>query len=109
MGLRRQRAMARNEARVRQLNERVQAAVEEFDSTAEPLDVMCECASDDCVEMLALSPEQYHRVRSNSAWFAVAPDHLAQEGERQVEDNGTWWLVEKLGVGAEIAAATDPT
>lgn len=104
-----QRRVARNEARLRDLNERqVDAASDFHDSQAAvPVDVVCECAVTECDQTFAMPWDEYQHVRSDPRWFAVRPDHVIESVERRVEDHGEYWIVEKhAGPGATVAEQT---
>jgi hypothetical protein len=42
-------------------------------------------------------------VRSRGNRFAVAPGHIADDGEKLVKEYPHFWMVEKRGVAGEIA------
>ena len=52
--------------------------------------------------------KEYLEVRSSPVWFAVVPDHIAPEIERSVKALGDALVVEKTGVGRDVAEATAP-
>jgi hypothetical protein len=113
MGDARTDRMAKNEALFRSVNERVR---ELSDRTA-PAGViaspaaeecLCECVDVECVERVAITAEEYERVRSNSLWFVVALGHVAPEIERIVAENERHMVVEKGPGERQIVVATDP-
>jgi hypothetical protein len=53
--------------------------------------------------MIDISIEEYRRVRSDARWFIVCPDHVIPEAEVTVERFDDYWIIQKLGVGAEVA------
>lgn len=55
--------------------------------------------------------DDYERVRSSPARFLVAPsdDHVLADVERVVERRATYFVVEKVGAGAELAWAAAAT
>jgi hypothetical protein len=67
---------------------------------------VCECARTECVARLELTLEEYRQVRAHPARFIVAasPEHVFADVERLVEARGSYYVVEKIGRGAEIAA-----
>ena len=98
-----------NEAVFRDVNERIQDVAAAFDLTTEPLDLICECGSAECVERIALAREEYEGLRADSRLFAVSPGHVAPDGEEVVEERKGYDVVRKFeGVPAEIARQTDP-
>jgi hypothetical protein len=68
----------------------------------------CECWRLDCGVRLRLSRPEWREVRSSAERFAVAPGHTANDVEPGVEDvvkkYDHFWIVEKRGEAAEIAA-----
>jgi hypothetical protein len=99
---------ARNEAVLRDLNERLEAHNEWM---REPLsEWVCECANDECTTPIELSIEEYESVRSDPTHFVVAPakQHVDREIERIVERQPRYWVVEKIGVGAQVSRERDP-
>lgn len=95
--------MAHDEARFRHANEQIVRALHEFDSSRRELELMCECALPDCEEMVSMSRDDYGRMRTHPERFVVAVEHVVGDTERLVERGDDYWLIEKLGVGGEIA------
>lgn len=64
----------------------------------------------DCIEGIEIGLEEYERVRSNPRRFVVAPsnDHVLPDVEHVVERYGTYFVVEKIGAGADVAESTAP-
>jgi hypothetical protein len=71
----------------------------------------CECWRIDCGERLRLSKREWQEVRSRGERFAVAPGHVATDGEAPAEEvvkkYDHFWIVEKRGEAGEIAAKRD--
>jgi hypothetical protein len=101
---------ARNQSLYREVNERVEAINQAFDSILPLGDWICECANEECSERLSLTHEEYEALRADATRFAVLPDdaHVFAEVEDVVERHERYWVVEKLGVAAELAAKFDP-
>ena len=98
------RRIANNEARFRAINERVTDTIERRSNEPVPrIMVVCECAFEDCREMIDVSMEQYRHARSDARWFIVLPDHVVPEAEVMVEACDNHWIIQKLGVGADVA------
>jgi hypothetical protein len=102
----REERLARNEALFREINERISEMGERF--STEALDIVCECANDECAKALALSHADYERLRSSGKRFAVAPGHENLEVERVLERHAGYLVVEKVGAGAQVAEQLDP-
>jgi hypothetical protein len=101
--------MAENEVRFREANERIERVATDYGIT-EPLPFLCECERENCTDVLRLAPDDYEQVRANPRAFIYAPGH--EEGTATkgtvVGRNGGYLVVEKHGVGGEIAEATNP-
>ena len=71
---------------------------------------VCECADITCMDPVELSIEEYDAIRAATTRFAVAPgaEHVNLEIERVVQREERYWVVEKIGVGAEISAKFYP-
>jgi hypothetical protein len=96
---------ARNEAIFREVNERV---ADVTDSEARMTIFLCECGNLDCIEEIPLTDEEYVKLRSNPATFAVVPGHVLEDVETVIEETDRFQVVEKHPREAAIAEATDP-
>ena len=71
----------------------------------------CECWRIECGERLRLSKSEWRDVRSRAERFAVAPGHVAAHVEPRVEEvvkkYDHFWIVEKRGKAAEVAAVRE--
>ena len=103
----REQRMAENEILFRQVNERI-LAIEAHKWHVDPIDFMCECADETCTHPVRLSTEEYERLRSDPARFAVLPGHEVEDIERVVETHPTYLVVEKLPPAREVAVEADP-
>jgi hypothetical protein len=101
---------ARNQALYREVNERVEAINAAFDGLLPLGDWICECANESCTGRLSLTHEEYETLRTNGTRFAVLADdeHVFPDVERVVERYERYWIVEKMGVAAEVTAKVDP-
>lgn len=102
----REERLAANETLFRDVNERIKAIGDQFQTEA--LDIVCECANDDCTLTVSLSNEEYEQLRSSGTHFAVVPGHEFLDIEVVVDRRKTHFVVEKVGVGAELAEQRDP-
>jgi hypothetical protein len=99
---------ARNEALIREVNERVEDLHDQLASggTAE---FICECADGACTERIELSLATYERVRSDPYLFVLAPGHERAELEQVVERGPGFVIVRKdTRTSARTAKQTDP-
>ena len=107
---------ARNEALIREVNERI----EQLDKAAEEaslapdaafFEFLCECGRDDgdfsCVEYVQMTIEEYEQVRSQDDRFAVYPGHEQEELEWVVARNERFAVVDKRPA-AEPFVEDDP-
>jgi hypothetical protein len=100
--------LGKNEVIVRDLNERLKA----HDSSPNQrfAEWVCECADMSCMKPVELSIEEYEMVRAEPTRFVVAPgdEHVTRDIERVVRREERYWLVEKIGVAAEVSEKLDP-
>ena len=107
----RERRAGKNQSLFREVNERIEPLNQAFTMINHRLnDFVCECANESCTDKIALSIEEYESVRATPNQFFVAPDdeHVWDDVERIVERRDRYWVVEKLGYSAEVAAKLDP-
>lgn len=100
---RRERA-ATNQSRFREVNERI----EELDPVSSFVEFVCECAQRECTKHVALTAEEYERVRRNPNHFFVLSGHEDLAVEEIVARSDRWVVVAKLGAGAAVAEQLDP-
>ena len=97
MDARRERT-AKNEALLREVNERIEEVGERLQVLPEDelLDFRCECGEQDCEAVLSLRIGEYEHVRADNDRFAVFPGHEDPEIEREVERTERYVIVDKL-------------
>jgi hypothetical protein len=107
---------ARNEALIREVNERIEQLEKAAEATSVApeetfLEFLCECGGDDgdfsCVEHVQMTIEEYEQVRSQDDRFAVYPGHERTELEWVVARNERFVVVDKRPV-AEPLVEDDP-
>jgi hypothetical protein len=98
---------ARNETIFRDANEEVESVREELSLDHGKTPFFCECEDTSCREVIRLTVEEYERIRSRPTTFLIAQGHPYTLG-RVVDDHGNYLIVEKHGVAARVARATDP-
>jgi len=90
---------ARNEALLREVNERI-AELGEAVRTWEPdatIDFVCECGTDGgCGERVRVPLAAYHRVRARDDLFVLRPGHETPEIERAVDRTADYVIVDKI-------------
>ena len=104
----RERRLAENEIRFRALNERLREGSDTWGPGDGVLELVCECADENCTRSIALSARDYEAVRGDETQFMVVPGHVRSEIEDVVAERDGWLVVRKRGEAAEIAADTDP-
>jgi hypothetical protein len=97
---------AKNQSLFREVNEQVRALGAR--SSTEHRQFVCECLDIDCAETLELELEEYEVVRRHPARFFVLPGHEDPAVEAVVEKTIRYFVVEKIGVAGEVAAAHHP-
>lgn len=105
---RRTARIATNEARFREINERLEAGLRKVIHPPEVLEFVCECGDPDCVDLVRLTLDEYEAIRRDSRRFAVVPGHAIPDAERVVLEGDRYDVVEKTGAAVEVTDATDP-
>lgn len=106
MGKREER-VGLNEAVFREVNERIEDLAERFDLRNQPLDLICECGDENCMERITMTHAEYEEIRSDSKQFAVYPGHEYRDIEEIVERRRGYDIVRKRDEAAELAEASD--
>ena len=105
----RQRRIGQNEALFRKVNERLNDVHDALSAFTGVLEIVCECGTLTCAQMLSITPNDYEHLRSDATWFAVKPGHEIASVETVVMSREGYDIVEKRpGPAAEEAEATDP-
>lgn len=105
---RRTARIATNEARFRDINERLEAGLRKVIHPPELLEFVCECGNRDCEQLVPLSLDEYEAVRRDSRRFAIVPGHAILDAERILVEHDRYHVVEKVGAAVEVTDATDP-
>jgi hypothetical protein len=98
---------ARNEALLREVNERMEELSTTFQETASTTVFACECSDLSCVEPINMTLSEYEAIRSDSNQFLVVPRHVVPDVERVVREAEGYVVVAKIGEGALLAAEAD--
>jgi hypothetical protein len=75
-------------------NDRLRGALEAT-AGAEPIPFLCECVDDRCLARVELTLEEYEAVRRHENRFVIVRDHPTLAGERIVQENCSYQVVEK--------------
>jgi hypothetical protein len=101
--------LARNEARFREINERVERDLGPIvDTRDELIPFVCECGRPSCTDAVSLSVSEYETVRTDAAQFVVLPGHEIKDVEDVVERTDRYAVVRKYPETWEIVEQTDP-
>jgi hypothetical protein len=84
--------LVENELLFRKVNERI---VELGDAWADELEIVCECASENCTYPIAIQTGDYENVRRHSGRFIVLPGHELAQLEYVVDTAHGYLVVEK--------------
>ncbi len=63
-------------------------------STADQIDLACECRDDACHARIALTPDEYAFLRAVPGYYAVAPDHVSPDDHVIVGEADRYAIVE---------------
>lgn len=99
--------IAKNEARFRDINERLEHGLLRIADRDELLEFVCECGERSCAQHVQLTLGEYEGVRRDSRHFAVVPGHVAPETERTISGNQRYEVVEKFGAPVALTDAAD--
>ena len=104
---------ARNEALVREVNERISALDRDAAGSGavagvETFRFHCECGREGgCPEQIWMTLEEYEIVRTQDDRFALAPGHETEALEHVVDDTDRYLIVDKVDE-AERFVSDDP-
>jgi predicted NBD/HSP70 family sugar kinase len=104
----RERRLAKNEALFRGVNEKVTEVKGEVGDPDAPIEIVCECGREGCLEQVVVTLAEYERVRAAPTHFVVRHGHELAEVERVVERTDRFVVIEKEEGEAAIARETDP-
>lgn len=103
----REQRVIKNETLFRQVNERIED-VSATVPASDPLEFLCECGEESCLERIELTRGEYEAVRRVSDHFAIKPGHAHEDFERVVETSDRYDVIEKTGASDRVARQTDP-
>jgi hypothetical protein len=85
----------KNERLFRELNGRIRDVSEPLLGAGEPVEFICECARESCLDRVLLTRAQFDEVREDPRWFFVAPGHEREDVELVVERRAGYVIVAK--------------
>lgn len=91
----------------REVNECIKDVHEAFGHAVPIAQWVCECANEDCMDLLGLSADEYDLICSDDDQFIVAPseEHVFPTLDRVSQRHDHYWVV--VPVGAEIDAVDE--
>ena len=105
---------ARNEALLREVNERIEQIDKEVETSGRAqeethFELLCECGSADgaCDSLVEMTIAEYEAVRTQDDRFVLFPGHETPGLERVVQENDRFVVVDKVA-SAEPFVADDP-
>ncbi len=95
--------VARNNSLFRKANEEIRAKAEAYGPKMPTIPFLCECAHEDCREIVRLPLTEYANIRSEKSHFLIVPGHESGEGSAAVvaRDGHSYLVVEKVGEARE--------
>jgi len=103
----REERIARNEARFRDINERLEHGMRHVRHRPDLLEFVCECGDRQCEALVSLTFAEYEDVRRDSRHFAVRPGHVFPDTERVIATGDRFHVIEKFGEAVELTDAAD--
>jgi hypothetical protein len=91
----RERRIAENETRFREVNERLERVQTSVGTGNGGIAVLCECGDRDCSEQITLTLADYEAVRADPVAFVIKTGHEAPEAEHLVERHTNYSIVRK--------------
>ena len=104
----RERRIAENESRFRQINERLEADLRRLPDDGAPVGYVCECGRQACTQLVELTFEEYERVRGDPRHFAVVPGHELADVEDVLVATDRYAVVRKHPSTVPLVERADP-
>ena len=99
----RKRRIAENEARFREINDRLNEDLRTLTlADGEAVDFVCECGKADCADAVAVTLDEYRHVRDDDLLFVVLPGHEIPDAEDVVATTDRYAVVRKHAESAPI-------
>jgi hypothetical protein len=101
--------LARNEARFREINERVERDLAPvLESGDELVPFVCECGRRRCTDTMRMTVSEYESVRADAARFAVVPGHEIDDIEDVMHRTERYAVIRKRPATWDIVEQTSP-
>ena len=105
----RKRRIAENEARFREINERLDADLRALSlGDGEMIDFVCECGKAECADTIPLTLDEFRHLRDDAMLFGVIPGHEIPDAEDVLVRTDRYFVVRKHAESAPIVERTDP-
>jgi hypothetical protein len=105
----RKERIARNESAFRALNESLGMHVHrDLRRGGDYSGFVCECAHEECGEVVSVGLDKYEQVRSDPTHFLLKPGHEIADAEDVIESGEGYAIVRKHAELAEYVEITDP-
>lgn len=98
----------RNEALFREINERIEDVGTALAPDDVPMEFLCECDDQDCVEKVSATRAEYEAIRAVATHFVVLPGHENPGVEHVVQETERFLVVEKEGEAGREAEEDNP-
>ena len=98
----------RNEALFREINERIEDVGTALAPDDMPMEFLCECDDQDCVEKVSATRVEYEAIRAVATHFVVLPGHENPGVEHVVQETERFLVVEKEDEAGREAEEDDP-
>ena len=99
----RKRRIAENEARFREINERLGDDLARLaDDADEQVSFVCECGLIDCTDSVEVTLDEYRRAREDPMQFVVLPGHEIEDTEDVIARTDGFLVVRKHAESAPI-------
>ncbi len=59
--------------------------------------VVCECASDQCEQLIQVTVDDYRQIREGDSYFLMIDGHESPGFERVIAREGIWLTVQRIG------------
>lgn len=100
--------IAAGEATIREVNEGIERGRWPGEEDT-PVGFRCECGRIGCNQLVELTAREYERIRSQPAWFVVAPGHETPGVETVIATRPCYVIIEKRAPPEKIAGPPDPS
>jgi hypothetical protein len=98
----RKRRIAENEARFREINDRLEADLRSLAPDDGVTEFVCECGKAECTRTVRLTLDEYRHARQDQMIFVVLPGHEIPDAEDVLARTDRYFAVRKHAEAAPI-------